>query len=51
MEQEQEQDKKCWYCEKPGGRRRLDPYAEEIQGERIVRRFHEHCLQERRDDI
>lgn len=43
--------KVCDGCGKPGGRVVIDPYREELYGEKIKMRLHKQCEQERRDDI
>jgi hypothetical protein len=41
----------CWWCWKRGGKVQIDPYAQEINNEEIKRRFHDHCLTERAEEI
>lgn len=41
----------CWWCKERGGKVQIDPYAEEINNEEIKRRFHDQCVDERREEI
>jgi hypothetical protein len=51
MSDEKRDDKICVQCREPGGRRRVDPYAQEINNKREVVRLHDKCLQDRLDSI
>jgi hypothetical protein len=42
---------RCMWCHKRGGREVIDPYREEIYGERVVVRLHEDCERELADEI
>ena len=41
-----EDEKVCAWCGKPGGRKRIDPYREELSGERKIVRLHDDCYSE-----
>lgn len=43
--------KKCQHCDKPGGRRVVDPYSLAVNNERVVMRLHAACATRRREDI
>lgn len=44
-------EKKCEECGKPGGRVVIDPYREELFGEKVQMRLHKECVQARREEI
>jgi hypothetical protein len=54
MDEDKDQQRKpeaCVVCGHRGGRRRINPYKEEIQNERVVERIHDACYQELLDEI
>lgn len=44
MDNEKQDEKKCIQCGEKGGRRRVDPYALELNGERVIVRLHDRCV-------
>jgi hypothetical protein len=41
----------CVQCGKPGGRKRVDPYAEDVHGRREIVRLHDRCVNDRIAEI
>lgn len=46
-----EEKPKCDHCGEPGGRVVIDPYSQELFGEKIRMRLHPNCEQMRREDV
>lgn len=42
---------RCIQCGEPGGRRRVDPYQQDVYNERIIVRLHDRCVAARCEDI